>query len=109
MIDLDALASIPRRVRIAFGSQNDQVCLVKIDALEGQYCLVLDLDWVSFATEVDQRPGDMLAGISLPRAAVRAVIDGWQPERLLAEPRIQWAEDGIPHIGFDRPNVSMVK
>lgn len=108
MIDLDALASIPARVRMTLDCANDQVCLVKIDTVEGQYCVVLDPDWVKFATEVGHQPGDPLAGISLPRAAVRAVIDGWEPEQALTDPRVQWAEDGVPHIGFCRPNVSSV-
>lgn len=82
------------------------MCLANIDSLGRKYTLVLDLDWVALAIEVDLQPDDLIDDLPLPRAAMRAVINGWSTNEAFEQPAPRWSEDGIPHVGFPRSGIS---
>lgn len=107
---LAAIASLPAQVRAGIGSEEQVMCLVSVESSNRRYTLVLDLEWVALAVDVDQQPGELIGDLPLPRAAVHAVVSGWSPNDAFAEPVTRWSDDDIPHVGFppvDDPGLSL--
>lgn len=100
------VVSLPPHIRSTIGADDHVVCIANIDAPERQYSLVLDLEWVALAIDVAHQPDDLLDDLPLPRAAMRAVINGWSVTEAFEEPAPRWSEDGIPHVGFPRSEIS---
>lgn len=106
IVEIETLRALPASTRSALGRSGPDVCVVKVDRHPLRYSLILDLEWMTFARELDHHAHDLVAGLELPTAAVRAVVNGWEPGRPAIDATIQWTLDGVPHIGFtpsDRP------
>lgn len=99
------ILSLPIHVRSSIGPDEQLMCLASIDSSGRKYTLLLDLDWVALAVEVDLQPDDLIDDLPLPRAAMRAVINGWSTDQPFDDPAPRWSDDGIPHVGFSPSDI----
>lgn len=100
VVELGSIRSLPDSIRERLGHPDTRACLATVDASHGPYSLVLDPDWVTFALELDEKPGDLIGDAMLPRSAIWAVIHGWEHDTDGDDATVRWSEDHIPHVGF---------
>ncbi len=82
-----------------------QLCLVEVRRPDGRYTFAVDADWAEMAIGLGQQgvADEELAGLQLPRSALRAVIAGWPADwDGDGEPRlgVHLSEDLVPHVSL---------
>ena len=90
---------VPPHVRRRLGASNRRVGLVFVRRGLRHYRLVIDIEWLHLAVAAADRQQGLVDEVPLPRAAIEAVIDGWDDGgSALGVPAVWWADDGIPHV-----------
>ena len=99
--DLD----LPSEVRAHLGSDHRAVCVVEVRRPQRSYTLIIEAGWLELAAEVYDVDPQLVSDMTVPRSAIRAVIDhGLRGATARDESvgSVWWSDDGIPHMSFAR-------
>ena len=97
--DLD----LPSEIRAHLGSDHRAVCVVVVRNPQRTYTLIIEAGWLELAAEVHDVDPQLVSDMTVPRSAIRAVIDhGHRCGTALDEGvgPVWWSDDGIPHMSF---------